>query len=357
MDEARNLKSILYPLSRDIRNLQTFLANIRNILQAQPDRFALAAPPGLMSLRKTLKSLSASTKAIQEVNDIALRESALAEELSENAMSLVLRPAARLRDATRAMNNPVNQAHSLVTRLNGYLSPLFVFSVSAGPEVESMQRDVTLVEQRLADIKKSVTRLTDQELIVGLSQTMESQLSVVRPQLQEVEQEVEDIAEQMALLMGKMNKLSKLSSRLHPLMRMAAVMDGAIQDLVPAMTTLKYLGSALTTIKNEARPGQSLTEQLDEILQRYDLPMDALIQLEYTLRHQVEHYIHPVLEPLAELAEQLKGDVPTNHQLHGLESTLLAQQNRFTHAGKRIDRIFDVLEPLVEQAKLPLYAG
>ena len=48
MDEARNIKTILYPLARDVRNLHTFVANINNILQAEPDRFALAAPPGLL---------------------------------------------------------------------------------------------------------------------------------------------------------------------------------------------------------------------------------------------------------------------------------------------------------------------
>ncbi|HAG94779.1 MAG TPA: hypothetical protein DCL78_11705, partial [Gammaproteobacteria bacterium] len=70
MDEARNIKTILYPLARDVRNLHTFVANINNILQAEPDRFALAAPPGLASLRNTLRSLAKSTKAMQEVNEI-----------------------------------------------------------------------------------------------------------------------------------------------------------------------------------------------------------------------------------------------------------------------------------------------
>lgn len=274
MEEARNLKSILYPLSRDIRNLQTFLSNINNILQAEPERFALAAPPGLMSLRKTLKSLSASTKAMQEVNEITLRESVLAEELSNRTLSLVLRPAAQLRDAARKMNGPVNQAHSLVTRLNGYLNPLFVFSVSVSPEVEIMRRDLALVEQRLNAIKKPIGRLTDHELIMGLSQSTEVGLGVVRPQLHELEKEVEDIAEQMALLMGKMNPLQKLSSQLQPLMRMAAAMDGAIQQLIPAMTTLKHLTAVLSSVDKDATAGPELSQQLEELLQRYDLPMD-----------------------------------------------------------------------------------
>ena len=59
MEEARNLKGILYPLSRDIRNLKTFLANINNILQADPERFALAASPGLMTLRRRLLAKNA----------------------------------------------------------------------------------------------------------------------------------------------------------------------------------------------------------------------------------------------------------------------------------------------------------
>ena len=36
MDEARKLRTIIYPLSRDIRNLRTFIANINNTLQADP---------------------------------------------------------------------------------------------------------------------------------------------------------------------------------------------------------------------------------------------------------------------------------------------------------------------------------
>ncbi|MCG8535173.1 MAG: hypothetical protein MI808_08765 [Pseudomonadales bacterium] len=360
MEEARNLKGILYPLSRDIRNLKTFLANINNILQADPERFALAASPGLMTLRKTLKSLSVSTKAMQDVNEITLRESVLAEEMGAKAFSLVLQPAAQLRATARVLNGPVNQAHSLVTRLNGYLNPMFVFGVSVSPEVELMRREVLMVEQRLSSVKKSVGKLTDHELIQGLPQSTESRLAVIRPQLSTLEEEVADIAEQMALLMGKMNHVQKLCTQLQPLLRMAAAMDGAIQQLVPAMTTLKHLGAALSKVRGLVRSDSGngdLSQQLEEVLNQYDLPMDALVQLEFRLRHHVEHFVEPVLVPLSDMVEQFKGEVPSTHQLHGLESTLVAQQNRFAQVGKRTDRLFDEMENLILEANLPSYAA
>ena len=59
-EEARLTKNDFYPLMRDIRNLRTFAVNLNNILQAAPDRFAVAAPPGLIALRNSVKNLLAA---------------------------------------------------------------------------------------------------------------------------------------------------------------------------------------------------------------------------------------------------------------------------------------------------------
>ena len=356
MEEARQVKSALYPLSRDIKNLATFVINIRNILQAEPERFAVVAPPGLLPMRRTLKSLSKSTLAIQEVNDIAMRESCVAEELAARSMLPILRPAARLRDASRSMKDPLNRAHSLVTRLNGYLNPLFMFAITANPEIELFQGEVEVTEQRIGEVKRIISRLTDQEVILGLTPVMQTQLETLRPQIQELESEIENICQQMGLLMGKMNQLSKLNNRLLPLMRMAAAMDGAIQELVPAMSMLKHLAGVFSRVQRELKPAQNVSKELEFALQQYEIPMDAMLQVEFALQHQVEHYIEPVLEPLAELAEQLKQAVPGNHLLHGLESTLIAQHGRFSMVAKRVERIFNKLDIMANQGSLAVQA-
>lgn len=352
MDEARNIKSILYPLARDVRNLHTFVANINNILQAEPDRFALAAPPGLASLRNTLRSLVKAIKAMQEVNEIAISESAVAEKLAVRSMTLVLRPAAHLHDTARTLKPQVDRAFSLVSRLNGYLNPLFVFTVSTSPVVELMARELDGLDQRLNALKKSIARLSDQELTAGLPQGVEDQLALYGPRLKVMEKEAADIANQMALLMGKMNRLMELSSRLEPLMRMAVALNSAIDDLVPAMTVLKKLGRALGSVQARYDQEGSLTNKVDEALAELDLPMDSLIQLEYQLQREVESYILPILEPLQELADQVKGALPTTHELNGLESTLLAQHNRFTVMLKMTSTLFDGFDRLLLDYRL-----
>ncbi|AUM13622.1 hypothetical protein [Ketobacter alkanivorans] len=352
MDEARNIKSILYPLARDVRNLHTFVANINNILQAEPERFALAAPPGLASLRNTLRSLTKSIKAMQEVNDIAIEESAVAEKLAARSMTLVLRPAAHLHDTVRALKQPLDRAFNLVARLNGYLNPLFVFTVSTAPVVDLMARDLEVLEQRLSGLKRSVARLSDQELISGLPQPIEDQLGVYGPRFKVMEKETADVANQMALLMGKMNHLVEISARLEPLMRMAVALNSAIDQLVPSMVLLKKLGKALANVQTRYEQEGSLTSKVDEALAELDLPMDALIQLEYQLQQEVDSYIDPILEPLQELTAHIKGTMPNTHELNGLESTLLAQHNRFNVVLKMSHVLFDNFDHLLQEYRL-----
>jgi hypothetical protein len=357
MEEARHLKSILYPLARDVRNLHTFVANIHNILQAEPDRFALAAPPGLASMRNTLRSLSKSTKAMQEVNDIAIAESAVAEKLAARAMTLVLRPAAHLHDTACKLKQPIDRTYSLIARLNGYLNPLFVFTVSACPVVDVMARDVEKLDRRLSELKKSITRLSDQEMTSGLPKSIQMQLALYKPQLKVIEKESADIAHQMALLMGNMNHLMELSARLEPLIRMAVALDTAIEDLLPSMSVLKHLGNALAGVRSRYDQEGSLTQLVDEALADLELPMDALMQLEFQLKREVENYIDPIMMPLVELTEQVKGSLPNTHKLNGLESTLLAQHNRFNHILKMSNSAFDGIDRLLQEYKLLTHAA
>lgn len=352
MDEARNIKSILYPLARDVRNLHTFVANINNILQAEPERFALAAPPGLASMRNTLRSLAKSIKAMQEVNEIAISESAVAEKLAARSMTLVLRPAAHLHDTAKGLKQPLDRAYNLVARLNGYLNPLFVFTVSTSPVVELMARDLEALDQRLYSLKKAIARLSDQELTSGLPRAIEDQLGVYKPRLKVLEKEMADIANQMAMLMGKMNRLMELSARLEPLMRMAVALNSAIDDLVPSMVVLKKLGKALASVHNRYDQEGFLTQKVDEALAELNLPMDSLIQLEYQLRREVASYIDPITAPLQELTDHLKGAVPTSHELNGLESTLLAQHNRFNVVQKMSASLFDGFDRLLHEYRL-----
>ncbi|RLU02426.1 MAG: hypothetical protein D9N11_09265 [Ketobacter sp.] len=352
MDEARTIKSILYPLARDVRNLHTFVANINNILQAEPDRFALAAPSGLASLRNTMRSLAKSTKAMQEVNDIAINESAMAEKLAQRSMTLVLRPAAHLHDTARSLKTSIDRAHNLMARLNGYLNPLFVFTVSTSPVAELMARDLDMLDRRLTNLKKTMARLSDQELISGLPNAVEDQLALYVPRLKVMESETSDIANQMSILMGKMNRLMELSARLEPLMRMAVALNSAIDDLVPAMVVLKKLGKALSMVQSRYDKEGSLTQAVDDALAELDLPMDALIQLEYQLRREVENYIDPIIEPLQELTDHVKDSLPVTHELNGLESTLLAQHNRFNVVLKLSTTLFEGFDRLVEEYRL-----
>jgi len=352
MDQARTIKSILYPLARDVRNLHTFVANINNILQAEPERFALAAPAGLAALRRTLHSLARSTRAMQEVNDIALSESRLAEQLAQRSMTLVLRPAAHLHDTARALKAPIDRAYNLVARLNGYLNPVFVFTVSTSPVVEAMTRDLEQLDQRLTALKKAIVRLADHEFTSGLSPAVAARLALYEPRLKVMESEAADLANQMSILMGKMNRLLDLSARLSPLMRMAVAMNDAIEDLVPSMVVLKKLGRALARVEAGDDGESSLTDKIDLALQELELPMDALIQLDFQLRREVENYIAPILQPLQELTEHARGTLPDTHELNGLESTLLAQRSRFNVLQKMSATLFEGFDRVMEEFRL-----
>lgn len=222
MDEARRIKSILYPLSRDLRNLHTFVANINSVLQADPDRFAVAVAPGLASIRNTLRSLSKSSKAMLEVNDITLSECEMAKRLSADPDVTLLQPIAHLQQTALSLKSPIDQVYRMVLRLNGYLSPTFVFTVSSMSYSNMMMRDVISVSQRMSAIKKAISRLTDYEMTAGLPANIEHSLSLLMPQLAVIEQEASDIALKMSHLMARMSPLMELSGRLEPIVRMGA---------------------------------------------------------------------------------------------------------------------------------------
>jgi hypothetical protein len=226
------------------------------------------------------------------------------------------------------------------------------------PVVEILQREVDQLDERLLHFKKAVSRLVDLELTSGLSADAEKKLEILTPQFSVIEQETADISSQVGLLMGKMNRLSELTGKLEILVRMGAAMDGAIHDLVPAMAVLKNLGMVLVQVQKSHDPrAWSLTEHLEEALNSLQLPTDTLLQLEIRLAQQVEHYIDPVVEPLQDLAEQLRARVPNTHMLNGLESTLLAQSVRFGNVSKLVTRLFSHLERIIADVRQTTHAA
>jgi hypothetical protein len=208
------------------------------------------------------------------------------------------------------------------------------------------------LDARLGLLKKSVARLADQEFTTGLSSVVQQRLAIYEPRLRVIEGEAADIANQMSILMGKMNRLQELSTRLSPLLRMAVAMNDAIEDLVPSMVVLKKLGKALASAKSHQPQQGSRTEQVNRVLSDLSLPMDALIQLEYQLQREVSSYIEPILEPLQDLTDHVKGSLPDTHELHGLESTLLAQHNRFNMLLRLSTELFDGLNNLLHEQRL-----
>lgn len=354
MEEARQIKSALYPLSRDVKSLTTIILNIRNILQAEPEFFALAAPPGLLVLRRAMHSLLNSTLALQEINDIALRESTVAEKLAQNSMLPVLRPAARLRDAAENFSGPLSRCHTLIARLNGHLNPLFVYAIGLNPEVERFLSEVELTDRHITELKKTVGRLADQDIILGLAPGTDRQLTMFKPQIQALENDIEDIAQHSALIMGKMNLLSKLSGRLQPVLRIAGAMEGAVRELRAAMTTLMQLSRAFNLAQSRSERGRSMGKILGQELNKADLPMDALLEVEFTLQTQVERYVIPVLPALSDMTEEVKQAMPGNHFLRGLESTLVTQRSRFNLPAKRVERLLSNLDKLAQRGDLAL---
>ena len=357
MDEARRIKSILYPLSRDLRNLHTFVANVNSILQAEPDRFAVAAPPGLASIRNTLRSLSKSSKAMLEVNDITVSECEMAERLSSESGVALLKPVPHLHRTALSLQEPIDQVYRMVLRLNGYLSPTFVFTVACMSNSNMMMKDVISVSQRMSAIKKAVSRLTDYEMTAGLPANIEHSLSLLIPQLGVIEQEASDIALKMSQLMASMNPLMELSSRLEPVVRMGAALDNTIQDLIPSMSVLKHVGQVLIEFRYDRISGSSQAQQLNEALAGLNLPTDILSQLEYRLQRHADQYVFPVLQPLAEITDQIKVLTPDNQFLSNMESDLTIQQGRFSNMERLMKTVFDRFEALFEEYKKLTHAA
>lgn len=358
MDEARKLKSILYPLSRDVRNLRTFVTNINNILQAEPQRFALAAPVGLASLRSSVRTLNKVTRAMKETTDIAFQESTVASSLSERTRVPLLRPAAQLNVLTRNIKPQVDRTFNNVLRIEGYLNPVFVFMAAMIPVVENMARDVAMVDDSIQQFKKAVSRLVDLELTSGLPVDAEKRMAVLSPQFAVIEQETSDIAAQTGMLMGKMNRLQELSAKLEVLVRMGAALDGSVQDLVPAIAALKQLGGVLTQVQKTHDPrSMSLVEHVEDALASLRMPTDSLLQLEMRLSQQMEHYIDPVAEPLSDIVETLRSAVMNTHELNGLESTMVAQGIRMTNIGKLMTRLFTQLEQVIAETRQSIHAA
>ncbi len=358
MDEARKLKSILYPLSRDMRNLRTFINNINNILQAEPQRFAVAAPTGLACLRSSVRSLNKATRAMKETTDIAMQESTVASSLAESTRILMLRPAAQLNILARNIKPQVDRAYNSVARIEGYLNPIFVFMAATIPVVENMVRDVELVDEKIQLFKKSVSRLVDQELTSGLPVDSEMRMATLAPQFAVIEQETADIAAQTGMLMGKMGRLLELSAKLDVLVRIGAALDGSVQDLVPAIAALKQLDGVLTRVQKTHDPSSMpLRAHVEDALLTVRMPTDSLLQLEMRLSQQMEQYIEPIVEPLGEIAETLRNRVMNTHELNGLEATLVAQNIRMNNVSKLLGRLFGQLDQLIIETRQSIHAA
>ena len=358
MDEARKLKSILYPLSRDVRNLRTFVGNINNILQAEPQRFAVAAPVGIASVRSSVRTLNKSTRAMKETTDIALQESTVAASLSERTQVPLLRPAAQLNALARNIKPQADRAHNNVLRIEGYLNPVFVFMAAMIPVVENMQRDVDQLDERIQLFKKSVSRLVDQELTSGLPVEAEKRMALLTPQFAVIEQETADISAQTGMLMGKMNRLQELCAKLDVLVRMGAALDGSVQDLVPAIAALKQLGGVLLQVQKTHDPlSMSLVAHVEDALASMKMPTDSLLQLEMRLSQQMEQYIEPVVEPLSDVAETLRNRVMNTQELNGLESNMVAQGIRMNSVSKLLSRLFNQLEQVIAEARQATHAA
>lgn len=358
MDEARKLKSILYPLSRDVRNLRTFIHNINNILQAEPQRFAVAAPVGLATLRSSVRTLNKATRAMKETTDIALQESMVAASLAQRTRIPLLRPAAQLNTLARNLKPRADRAYNSVLRIEGYLNPVFVFMAAMIPVVGNMARDIALIDDGIQHFKKSVSRLVDHEMTSGLPGNAEKQMAVLSPQFAVISQEAADIAAQTGLLMGKMNRLQELSSKLEVLVRMSAALDGSVQDLVPAIAALKRLGGVLAQVQKTHEPlNRSLVEHVEDALASLHMPTDALLQLELRLSQQMEHYIEPVTEPLQDIAESLRNRVMNTHDLNGVESTLAAQSGRLGNISKLLARLFNQLDQIIVETRQSTHAA
>ena len=355
MDEARQIKRKLYSLSRNVRNLQICVANINNILQAQPNRVALAAPPGLAAMRSTMGSLFHSTRLMQEVNELALQEGSVALELIEDSDSLLLQPVLQLYQTAKDTKPILDIAHNHVNRLHGQLNSLFVATVTFCPVVEPMIADAARIDARIAVIKRIMNRIAGQAFTGGLPGALEKRLRMLKPQLAVVDQEIQDIGSQLALLMGKMNKLVELSQRLEPVMRIAVVMDTVAKDLTPVSNVLKHLGRVLYNVKQDYS-GNKHKDWLDNALAGQNLPMDDLVEAEQQLA-QLAQTVAPVVEPLRGLVDGIKADVPTYHVLQGLENTLVQQQIRFQNAVKVVNVICNSFDRLFQDYKALTYAA
>lgn len=358
MEEARKLKSILYPLSREVRNLRTFIHNINHILQAEPQRFAVAAPVGLATLRSSVRTLSRATRAMRETTDVAQQDSAVAASLAERTRTPLLRPAAQLNALACNIRPDVERAANSVARVEGYLNPLFVFTAAMVPVLDTMQRDIDQVDEQVQQFKKSVSRMVDQELTSGLPAEAEQQMSQLTPQFAVIEQETADIAAQTGLLMGKMNKLQELAGRLDVLVRMGAALDGSLLDLAPAMNSLKQLGDLLVQVEQSHDPlSLSLTEHVGDALASLRLPNDTLLQLELQLGQHMQQYIAPIVGPLQELADQLRSRTPNTHELNGLENGLMSQSVRLGNVTKLLGRLFGRLDQVIAEARQSTHAA
>src|SRR5690606_1693850 len=152
-------------------------------------------------------TLNKATRAMKETTDIALQESLVASSLAERTQIPLLRPAAQLHSLARNLKLRADRAYNSVLRVEGYLNPVFVFMAAMNPVVDSMARDIDLMDDKIQLFKKAVSRLVDQELTSGLPAAAEKRMAVLSPQFAVIGQEASDISAQTGMLMGKMNRL------------------------------------------------------------------------------------------------------------------------------------------------------
>lgn len=350
MEEARQIKRNLYSLSRIIKQLQSFIVTVNGTLQAEPDRFVLAAPIGLASMRTTLGNLFHAIQVIHEVNEATLQESEYALSLTSETFSFLLHPMVELNNTAVNIKPSIVKLHGQVARLHGYLNSVFVSTVVFCPAVEQMLRQTSRMGNRIAVVKRTMNRLTGQELTSGLPQLVEKRLRSLKPKLGMVEQDLQVISAQMALIMGRMTSLTDLCSGLESLVKMAVIMDGFSSELQSNMTALKVLGRELHNITPAFLEVREPQGWIDRTLTGKELPWDAVPQLEQQLS-RTGSLINPMLEPLVELTSHVKSSAPSHKVLNELESALLQQQNRLEVTAKSLNGVLDGFDRLFREYK------
>ena len=350
MEEARHVKRSLYSLSRTIKQLQSPVANLNNLLQAEPERFVLSAPVGLASMRTTLGGLFHAIQTLHEVNEVTLQESEYARELASDSFSFLLHPMMDLNSTAKSIRPSLVKLHGQIARLHGYLNSVFVSVVVFCPAAEQMLKRTVQMDTRLAIVKRTMNRLSGKELTTGLPQMMEKRLRSLKPKLNLLDQELQGIARQMSSQLARTTRLTEVCAGMESLVKMAVIMSNLANELKPNMVALKVLGRELQSITPAFLEQREPQGWLDRTLSGKELPWDSVPLLEQQLSRS-DRLIRPMLTPLTELTLYVKSAAPSHTVLSQLESDLLQQQANLEASSKSLNGLMDGFDRLFREYK------